>query len=940
VSLLCPVWRFTVRTAYLSEWIMNRFQVIFLSLLFAGVLAACSEGSSEDEYISKAHNFLNKHDYKSASIELKNALKLNADNGLARLLLGEVSLKSGDFALAEKELQRALELGVGNDIVLPALSKALFALGKRGEVLSLSDEGLTAESRATVLASKALVRMTQDALDDALSIAESALMADVNSAYAKLSKARILIAKQDAGGAKELVKGVLKADDRDVLAWGLLASIEALEKRPDAAIAALSKAIEYQARNWEDRRKRALLYIQRQELDKAQADVSALLSAYPKSPYVKFLQGLVYFYADNFSDAANAFNQASTYPDNIEQTLFYLTVSHYRLGNIQQAEEYAVQLNTAAPDHAFGAKLLAGIKLDLGQYDESLKAIQSVLKTSPDDVEALNILARIYVRLGDNKKAMDLLFKIVELEPDSEHASTNLGVSLLLAGQQELGLAHLQTAIKLNPKVERADLTQVMYFIKVGEYGRALTAAESYRQRNPDSAEPHNLIGLTYLRQKKVTEASRSFQTADEIEPGNARAGLSLASIAIEEKNYPQARSLLKRVLKTNAGHYPALMKLVSLDMLEKNYDLLVEHLQETIRNNKDEIAPRLVLAKYYLSRKQHDLVLNAFTEKMLNDGNVLALRLQAQLALQTYSAARLTSDMLVKAVPNSPQTYFLESQVYAGLKEYKLSNDSIIKSLDMDPGFHPARIVLARQYLLMGKTGKARKHIRVLSKRLPNNADVMRLVVAQHQVFEEPEKVLAAAKALFEAHPDRGNMNILSRAYLAMDDKEGSAKLLTKWVSDHTSDVPSLIRIANQHIELGQLEPAKAYLDRVIELNPKNLAALNNLAWYLRKIEPAEALDYAERAYEIAPDSVRVMDTYSLVLLENRRLDKAVRIAEKALGKNREDPVLKYHVAMIQSAAGNDEKAIELLRSAVEFGESYPELEDAKQLLKKLTSK
>ena len=65
-------------------------------------------------------------------IELKKVLQNNPDNRDARLLLGEVSLLTGEAAAAEKELRRAQELGIPREKLIIPLGRALLAQGQRG----------------------------------------------------------------------------------------------------------------------------------------------------------------------------------------------------------------------------------------------------------------------------------------------------------------------------------------------------------------------------------------------------------------------------------------------------------------------------------------------------------------------------------------------------------------------------------------------------------------------------------------------------------------------------------------------------------------------------------------------------------------------------------------------------------------------------------------
>ena len=60
--------------------------------------------------VTSAKEYLNKNDAKSASLQLRNVLQKNAGNPEARYLLGRALLETEEFASAEKELRKALQL--------------------------------------------------------------------------------------------------------------------------------------------------------------------------------------------------------------------------------------------------------------------------------------------------------------------------------------------------------------------------------------------------------------------------------------------------------------------------------------------------------------------------------------------------------------------------------------------------------------------------------------------------------------------------------------------------------------------------------------------------------------------------------------------------------------------------------------------------------------
>ena len=77
-------------------------------LLFG--LAGCNRQASTETLLQEAQSFYDKGDYRSAVIQLKNALQNSPDDAEIRYRLGVAYNRTGDGVSAEKELKKALEL--------------------------------------------------------------------------------------------------------------------------------------------------------------------------------------------------------------------------------------------------------------------------------------------------------------------------------------------------------------------------------------------------------------------------------------------------------------------------------------------------------------------------------------------------------------------------------------------------------------------------------------------------------------------------------------------------------------------------------------------------------------------------------------------------------------------------------------------------------------
>jgi predicted Zn-dependent protease len=113
-----------------------KLQFKVIHLVFALALTGCSQKSPE-ELLANAQQKVALNQASDAIIDLKNVIRAEPRNTEARFLLGDLYLGQGDAASAEKELQRALDLGKNIELVLPKLLKSLNMLDKKSDILPM-----------------------------------------------------------------------------------------------------------------------------------------------------------------------------------------------------------------------------------------------------------------------------------------------------------------------------------------------------------------------------------------------------------------------------------------------------------------------------------------------------------------------------------------------------------------------------------------------------------------------------------------------------------------------------------------------------------------------------------------------------------------------------------------------------------------------------------
>ena len=912
--------------------------LITVTLLVA--LTACSRGDSAEEHIARATQFIADSEYKSATIELKNALQQDNQSAEARWLLGRVYLDSGDVLSAEKELQRALRLGWSQSDVLPALAESLLAQGKYTEVRELPDKGLHSQAEARLLAAKAMAAMALGENPKAKKLIDKALDKEPESTEALLAKARVLASQGDFAGADVALDALIALDPDNGPAWSLTGDIRMGQQKQDEALAAYDRAIALQKNDYNSRLKRTLLYLQLGDYEAAQVDTTELLRIAPQHPAANYAQGLIHFQAANFSAAITAFSVAEPAFKQFPLVLFFLGSAQLLEGNLDQASIQATRFHGITPESIRGRKLLATIRLQQGKYEDVQDLLGPVLDADPDDVDALNLMSNALLRSGDTDEGITLLSRVAKLQPDSPVAQVRLGAGLLMGGKSDDATQHMETALALNPEFQQADILLVMNHLQKQDYAAAIEAAQAYRRRNLTSTTPLNLLGRVYQAAGQQDQARESFEKALAFDAGDPAANHNLAQMAVAREDLSAARQYYATILEHRADHLPALIQLALLDAKEQDGQALVKHLEQAIKAHPTAIEPRLLLGRYYLTEGRPEKVAPLFAglEKVQQQSpQVLQLMALAQLSKKEHSEAQFTLEQLMASTPDTASLHHMLAMAAAGSGDLQRTERELRRALELDGDYIPSRIALARLALANNQEDELIRHLEKLQSQAPNNPDVLLLQAASASRNGDIPAAVKLAEQAFTLAPGTSTVLALAAYKTAAGDQDEVFQLYRTWTDENPEDVPVRMAIANSLQVAQKTAEATGYYAQVVQLDPDNVVALNNLAWYLREENLEKALEYARHASSLAPDSADVLDTLAVVEYMNKDYKQARRSVERALQEKPNNPSILYHHAMISAAMGDSASAIGILEGLIENGSDFSERDQANALLLEL---
>lgn len=910
------------------------FGLIFLTLVACG-------GSTPEEHIARAQQYLAESDYDAATIELKNALQQDSQSAQSRWLLGKLYFEAGDILSAEKELRRAQQLGWPADDVRPLLARAYQAQGKYAEVGELQHQDLTAPAAAQVLSTRALAALAQGDTPEANRLLTRALQLQADSIDAKKVEARILATKGDIIGALIVVEEVLTQAPDDIESWSLKGDLLMREQALDEARSAYDKAIALSPKAFSDHLKRALINLQLQDYDAAQTDASVLLQASPQHPAGNYVQGLIYFHDKKYPDAITALSVAEPASKKFPLVLFYLGSAHLIEGNREQAANFATQFFNLAPDNIAGRKLLATIHLQQREPNDIPGLLQPVLDNNPDDVGALNTLANALLMEGKTEQGLELLTRIAQLQPDSSAAQLRLGAGLMFSGQSDEATEHLEAALDINPEYQQADTLLVLQHLQKKDFEGAIEAAKAYQSRNLTSVTPLNLLGRIYLAAGQTDEARAAFEKALQLKPGDPAANLSLAQLALTAQDSAAAHAYFQTVLANDPNNLATLMQLAQLEAKENNEAAMVANLEQAMAGHPTALPPRVALARYYIGSGKPQLVPPLFTtldEMQQQSSQVRELLALAQLSDQQHADARVTLEKLIASNPDTAAYHYLLAVAAGNSGDSATAKQELLEAQRLDENHLPTLLALARLALAEQDSAKFNQYLATLTALAPDSPDVLHLRAAAAQREGNSTEAAELAEQVFKAVPTTQTLLELAAYQKVAGNNAGAHTLLQQWVVDHPADTAARLAVASELQTENQVAAAVTEYQTVIEQDPDNVIALNNLAWNLRLEDPIRSLEYIRRAASLAPERAEVLDTLAVIEYLNGDYERAQRNINRALAHMPDNGSMLYHSAMIQAKLGHDNKAVAILKRLIkESVEEFPERAEAEQLLKDL---
>lgn len=649
----------------------------------------------------------------------------------------------------------------------------------------------------------------------------------------------------------------------------------------------------------------AALKRERGEISEGEQVLQQFIGLHPGSPQMAQMMIELARYqvqSNHFTEAIATFTEASKYQDpKIMGADRELSGYYMQWGLPGEAIKLLDKITAVNTDAAIAQRRVECLT-KLKRFDDAEKALQQV----KNGEEYINSMLAAGIAEG---RGEELLAK-----GDAEGAHQKYQEQ-----REALSRAEQQKPDNMLPRIFRAQSL-------LNEYRRtdAAVVEQARKKRAADvtaDEEAHIKHGAALL-----AEALQALDRADMIHPDAPEVGMVRFAILKAKGDGVGATAALRRMLDKNPDDIAARRQLYSTYVEQRDGDRAMEVIDEAIRAN-----PTLAIWHEYkgdVYRFQSDEVMkkSSLTQEAALLARASALSKSAESFAKAYDLAPATP-LLFKLVDTS---FMVKSPNCQDVADRLAAHPDDLEAVPILRAFYSRALnCLSRRDEALQQARLSYTSLRGLIKEQKGGAkpaDIgpwFQLLNFLFPLAETPGAVDASAAEQFAMEqcgnaPDIFETLALARLWLASGDSKAVRAIeLLRQAAEHcpADDKKLLITIKSELAGILLLtqnfQEAAATYSGILDVDPKNAGALNNLAYVMAENlnEPAKALPFAERAVAESPKDASVRDTLGWIYYLAGDMAKAQEALEKAI--ELEDQVAsRLHLAEVFIKTRNFEGA------------------------------
>jgi len=494
---------------------------------------------------------------------------------------------------------------------------------------------------------------------------------------------------------------------------------------------------------------------------------------------------------------------------------------------------------------------------------------------------------------------------------------------------------------------KRAHYLEILDLLKQNKLDEAGNKIADFLKKHPDEADYYNLQALLETLKKDLIAAQQNYDKALRLEPQNTLALLGSAKLALDQEQLAKAQDFANKAIAINTKTINAYLMLADIAYKQKNSTEAEKQLLIAKDKASDDIKIEIEvikgLGKFYGLQKQPEKTL-ALCEDLVKryPTNNLALEMLVQAQLFNHQKA-LAEQSLEKIIALDKQDIGSRLLLARLLSEYPNKDKQTLSLLD-----EAAKIAPDKPEANVFKTAYLIKHQQYpealvlahkIDQQFPNLVLGKLLTGDTYLAQKQYEKAIEQYQLAYKSEANDKILLTISDILIIQKKPADAIKLLNNALEKTPKDLAIHFKLATIYQQQNDSKLAEAHYDAMLNEQSDNVIALNNLAILYAQKDDSKALDLAKRAYDKAPESAAILDTYGHMLIKQNQASEGLKLLEKAASLAPKQNDIQLHLAEAYASNNNKDKAISILEPLVNSELEFSEKKTALVLLETLTS-
>ncbi|MBK1633416.1 hypothetical protein CKO31_22235 [Thiohalocapsa halophila] len=860
-------------------------------------------------------------DAREELIELKNAVLEAPENPRLRYRLGTAYLQAGDGAAAEKELQRAIDLGLDDFPVRVKLAEAWIAQGRSQDVLLDQDlkEALDTPNQAAVLTLYGKAELGRERLAAARERFEEALTLTSDYAPAQLALARLELTEDNLGAAELLLARLEQGEAPDLAAINeVRGDLEMARGDFDGAEQAYRTALEAAPGRADLMRDAAYAVMSRGEFEAAEAELETVLRRAPNDGNAQMMLAMAAFEQNDYDRAAEIAASFTGPSQSAPLPLYIAGAASYFLGNHEQAQEYLSRYVARVPEDAAGRRVYAATLLELNAGREAYEQLAPLADSAEGDAGLLALLGRAAVMSGRAEEGVTYLERAVALDPDNKAYQVQLTKARLRTSHREQGLAELE-AFANDPDIVGARGMLLQERFRAGELQQALTTLDDVQRKGTAGINARILRAKALLGVGQNDDAQALLRRILDEESDNISAVALLAEALLKEGKTQQAVAAAQRLATANPDAVAPQVLLSRIELRANREVAAIARLEELVRTHPTAVDARLSLTDAYAAQQRWDEAERLLENAQHPDAfKVLLARGQLEIAAERPNAAIRSLQQALQQKPDSIEARIKLARAARLNGDLNAAQEAVEVASQLAPEnplvlFERARLALTDLASTQSRLRQAAQDVEALRKRESTSSDVAFLEGQLALRQGDNERGLALLRRAYEITRSSQALLGYTDALWAVGRRELAMDELQQWLEAHPDDVSALLTRASYWLMASDYSAASDDLARARSAGADHAWLDATLSYALARSGDIPAADrYARAALDAAGNDVLALNAMGLVSLARDHARSAVDFLEQAItASGQRAPLsLQLDYAEALQAAGNVNEA------------------------------